>query len=93
MVFLQSEQEEDIQFTNLRAENEDVSDTEHYKENYPENIVDINPADLSETEQISVRMTRRLKKKIRFSFHKNKGSNYENEDVVTGNWINTHISI
>ena len=93
VVFLQSEHEEEIQFTNLRAENEDVSDTEHYKENYPENIVDINPADLSETEQISVRMTRGLKKKIIFPFHKNKGSNYENEDVVTGNWINTHISI
>ena len=93
MVFLQSEHEDEIQFTNLRAENEDVSDTEHYKENYPENIVDIIPADLSETEQVSVRMTRRLKKKIKFSFHKNMGSNYENKEVITGNWINTHISI
>ena len=79
----------------IKAENEDVSDVDYYKEEYPENIIDINDEEahhldlnIDEENYGQIKTNARKKKNI-FPIQ----CLYYNEYAVAGNWVNTHLSI
>ena len=80
-MFKQSKLNIDEKFTDLKAENEDISDVENYKEDYLENVVDISPDETSPiafeelNEKQSMKEKLKIKKKFKFSMGKNSLNN------------------
>ena len=95
-VFKQSKLNADEKFTGLKAENEDISDVENYKEDYLENVVDISTDETSpiafedQSEKESLKEKLKIKKKFKFSMRK---KSLNNDFAISGNWVNTHLSI
>ena len=93
---MQSKENMDEKFCDLKAEHEDISDIDNYKEDYLENVVDISPDETSpivfedQSEKEAMEKILKIKKRIQISLCK---KSLNSDFAISGNWVNTHLSI